>query len=47
MAFSDMTEEDLDACCIEEGMLRISIGLESSKDIARDLLSALDMIHDE
>ena len=47
MTHSDMTVEDLDACGIEEGMLRISIGLESSKDIARDLLSALDMIQDE
>jgi methionine-gamma-lyase len=46
MTHSDMTEEDLDACGIEEGMLRISIGLESSSDIIRDLLSALDMIHD-
>jgi methionine-gamma-lyase len=44
MTHSDMTIEDLDQCGIEEGMLRISIGLESSKDIIRDLLSALDMI---
>jgi methionine-gamma-lyase len=47
MTHSDMTEEDLNACGIEEGMLRISIGLESSKDIAKDLLAALDMIQDE
>jgi methionine-gamma-lyase len=46
MTHSDMTEEDLDACGIEEGMLRISIGLESSKDIVKDLLAALDMIED-
>lgn len=47
MTHSDMTEEDLDACGISEGMLRISVGLESSKDISRDLLSALDLIQDE
>lgn len=47
MTHSDMSVEDLDVCGIEEGMLRISVGLESSKDIARDLLSALDMIQDE
>ncbi|KAG7354443.1 cystathionine beta-lyase/cystathionine gamma-synthase [Nitzschia inconspicua] len=47
MTHSDMTVEDLDACGIEEGMLRISIGLESSKDISKDLLGALDMIQDD
>jgi methionine-gamma-lyase len=47
MTHSDMTEEDLDSCGIVEGMLRISVGLESSKDISRDLLSALDLIQDE
>ena len=44
MTHSDMTQEDLDACGIVEGMLRISVGLESSKDIIKDLLSALDLI---
>lgn len=47
MTHSDMSNEDLDACGIEEGMLRISIGLESSKDISKDLLAALDMIQDD
>lgn len=47
MTHSDMSNEDLDACGIEEGMLRISIGLESSKDISQDLLAALDMIQDD
>jgi len=47
MTHSDMTVEDLDKCGIVEGMLRISVGLESSKDITKDLLSALDRIEDE
>lgn len=47
MTHSDMTTADLDACGIEEGMLRISIGLESSKDITNDLLAALDLIQDD
>ena len=47
MTHSDMTSEDLDACGIVEGMLRISVGLESSKDVIADILSALDMIKDE
>lgn len=47
MTHSDMTIEDLDACGIDEGMIRISVGLESSKDIITDLLSALDTIEDE
>jgi methionine-gamma-lyase len=47
MTHSDMTIEDLDACGIEEGMLRVSVGLESSKDVANDLLAALDLIQDE
>jgi methionine-gamma-lyase len=44
MTHSDMSVEDLDACGIVEGMLRISIGLESSSDIIHDLLAALDAI---
>ena len=47
MTHSDMSAEDLDGCGIEEGMMRISVGLESSKDVIADLLSALDMIQDE
>jgi methionine-gamma-lyase len=44
MTHSDMTVEDLDGCGIVEGMLRLSVGLESSKDLIKDLLSALDSI---
>jgi methionine-gamma-lyase len=44
MTHSDMTIEDLNEYGITEGMIRISIGLESSKDIIADLLSALDCI---
>ena len=47
MTHSDMTIEDLDACGIVEGMFRISVGLESSKDIIQDLLGALDQIQDD
>jgi methionine-gamma-lyase len=47
MTHSDMTNEDLDACGITEGMIRISVGLESTKDLIKDLLSALDCITDE
>lgn len=47
MTHSDMTEEDLNACGISEGMLRISVGLEASADIIQDLLNALDQIEDE
>lgn len=44
MTHSDMSIEDLDACGVVEGMIRLSIGLESSKDLIKDLCSALDMI---
>ena len=47
MTHSDMSIKYLDACGIVEGMLRISVGLESSKDIIKDLLSALDFIQDK
>lgn len=47
MTYSDMSIEDLDACGIVEGMIRISVGLESVRDIVNDLLSALDKIQDE
>jgi O-acetylhomoserine/O-acetylserine sulfhydrylase-like pyridoxal-dependent enzyme len=42
-----MMVEDLDACGIVEGMIRVSVGLESSKDAVRDMLAALDTIEDE
>lgn len=44
MTHSDMTIEDLEACGITEGMIRISVGLESTRDLIADLLSALDCI---
>ena len=44
MTHSDMRVEDLDACGIVEGMIRISVGLESATDLIKDLLSALDKI---
>lgn len=47
MTHSDMAESDLDATGMKEGLIRISVGLESSKDIIADLLSALDLIEDE
>lgn len=47
MTHSDMTQEDLHDCGIDEGMIRISIGLESTEDITNDLLCALDMIQDD
>jgi methionine-gamma-lyase len=47
MTHSDMSIEDLDKCGIEEGMMRVSVGLESSKDLIKDLLSALDLIQDD
>jgi methionine-gamma-lyase len=42
MTHSDMTIEDLDRCGIAEGMIRLSVGLESSDDIIQDLHQALD-----
>lgn len=47
MTHSDMTAEDLDRCGITEGMIRLSVGLESSKDLIKDMLAALDAIQDE
>jgi len=47
MTHSDMTIEDLDQCGIVEGMIRVSVGLESSRDVIKDFLSALDSIQDE
>jgi methionine-gamma-lyase len=42
MTHSDMTGEDLDRCGITDAMIRLSAGLESSDDIIRDMLQALD-----
>jgi cystathionine beta-lyase/cystathionine gamma-synthase len=47
MTHSDMTIEDLDKCGIAEGMIRLSVGLESSKDVIKDMLAALDTIQDD
>jgi methionine-gamma-lyase len=44
MTHSNMRAEDLDSYGISEGMIRISVGLESSKDLIKDFLSALDRI---
>jgi methionine-gamma-lyase len=46
MTHSDMSVQDLNSCGISEGMLRISVGLESSRDVIHDLCSALDRIQD-
>ena len=42
MTHSDMTREDLDRCGITEGMIRLSVGLESSDDMIQDLVQALE-----
>ena len=44
MTHSDMTRTDLDRCGITEGMLRLSVGLESSDDIIQDLVQALEKV---
>ncbi|MCK6595041.1 MAG: PLP-dependent aspartate aminotransferase family protein [Bacteriovoracaceae bacterium] len=44
MTHSDMTLEDLDRAEISEGMIRLSVGLESSDDLIEDLKQALDQI---
>lgn len=41
MTHSDMTEEDLNRAGITEGMIRLSVGLESSDDLIADLTQAL------
>ncbi len=41
MTHSDMSVEDLERAGIEEGMIRLSVGLESSEDITADLEAAL------
>lgn len=42
MTHSDMTEEDLNLCGISDGMIRLSVGLESSRDLIRDLAEAIE-----
>jgi cystathionine beta-lyase/cystathionine gamma-synthase len=42
MTHSDMASEDLDRCDITEGMIRLSVGLESSDDMIHDLVQALE-----
>lgn len=42
MTHSDMSVEDLERAGIEEGLIRLSVGLESSEDIITDLFQALD-----
>lgn len=44
MTHSDMTVEDLNRAGITEGMIRLSVGLESSEDIVADLMNALKKI---
>ena len=44
MTHSDMLIEDLDRAGITEGMIRLSVGLESSEDIISDLRSALKVV---
>lgn len=43
MTHSDMTEEALDACGITDSMIRLSVGLESSDDLIKDLVAALEL----
>ncbi|MDO8622257.1 MAG: PLP-dependent aspartate aminotransferase family protein [bacterium] len=44
MTHSDMSLEDLDRCGITEGMIRLSVGLESSTDLIHDLFRALESV---
>ncbi|MFN7454197.1 MAG: trans-sulfuration enzyme family protein [Pseudobdellovibrionaceae bacterium] len=44
MTHSDMTIEDLDRAGIGEGLIRVSVGLESSEDLIDDLSQALNQI---
>ena len=37
-----MSVEDIERAGIQEGMIRLSVGLESSEDIIADLEAALD-----
>ena len=42
MTHSDMTSEALDECEITDSMIRLSVGLESSDDLIKDLVAALE-----
>lgn len=44
MTHSDMSLEDLDRCGISEGMIRLSVGLESSDDLIADIQTALEVV---
>jgi len=44
MTHSDMSIEDLDRAGITEGMIRLSVGLESSDDLIEDLNQALSKV---
>jgi len=44
MTHSDMTPQDLDRAEISEGLIRISVGLESSDDLIEDIKQALASI---
>lgn len=43
MTHSDIPPEDLDRSGISEGLIRLSVGLESSEDVIADLLHALNV----
>lgn len=44
MTHSDLTEEALDRCGITDSMIRLSVGLESSDDLIKDLSTALAQV---
>jgi methionine-gamma-lyase len=44
MTHSDLSREALDRCGITDSMIRLSVGLESSDDLIRDLSSALSRV---
>jgi len=41
MTHSELSEEDMKACGITDGMIRLSVGLENPEDLIRDLEQAL------
>ncbi|MCS6837480.1 MAG: PLP-dependent aspartate aminotransferase family protein [Bdellovibrionaceae bacterium] len=44
MTHSDMSPEDLDRAQITEGLIRVSVGLESSDDLIQDIYQALEWV---
>ncbi len=44
MTHSDMSPEDQDRCGITDAMIRLSVGLESSEDLIKDLFRALESL---